>query len=147
MAREKKDRNSPEELHGVPRNIQRRILNVYNRAHSPKELEQLPIAEMRPKDPEALIKLRDDRGILGFHHVRELLDLLDFNLDRIRGLLILFGPATHGAWATDPLPLNDPDGDLFGPIHAALLKNGKVLFIGHHGGESGTIVWDPSDGS
>ncbi len=134
-------------LRDVPRNVQRRILNIYNRARSPKELAKLPIAEMRPNDPDLLIKRRDDRGILGFLHVRELLGLPGFNLGRIRTLLDLMGPATHGAWATDPLPLNDPDGDSFGPIHAALLKNGRVLFIGHHGGESGTIVWDPSDGS
>ena len=39
-----------------------------------------------------------------------------------------------------------PDGVTnFSAPHAALLHNGKVLFIATSGGPAGTLIWDPDD--
>lgn len=128
----------------------RRVLDFFNQAVQPRDLmyrtlpavhgEEDPVHEDDPDTgghkPERLLdretaekvfEFREWEHPLGFRHMREI-TFLDRRLLDI--LLRYFSDAVYGRWSTfpHPIPRRGP-GSYDGVVHAALLHNGKVLFI------------------
>lgn len=79
----------------------------------------------------------------GFTHVKQLFDIKNLlDIDAIRALTHFFSGATYGNWKLLPYETPDetPDGHHFSVEHAALLRTGRVIFLGH-----ATFLWDPTD--
>lgn len=122
--------------------IHRRILRFLNEARTAKAFTADPRLEIRPDLAKAIFEKRATVGAFGFTDVAQLIDIPRFR-EILGGLVALFGPATYGQWGA-PVDLKLPDGVTnFSAPHAALLHDGKVLFIGTTGGPAGTLIWDP----
>ncbi len=142
----------------------RRILNFLNRAVLPDELvyervvplgegefhednpdEQNPPQEMilDPEIARDLIEFRDREYPLGFRHVKDVLRLEQFDLQRLGILHHRFSHLFYGSWSNFPQRIpRRGTGGYDGIIHAALLHTGKVLFIT---ADETTLLWDPED--
>ena len=141
----------------------RRILAFLNQAVRPEDLmikaTSAPHAEgggAREDDPdrrengaapvftrgiaEKVFAFREREQPLGFRHLKELA-LLDRRMLEI--LRRHFADAVFGSWSTfpHPIPRRGP-GSYDGVVHAALLHNGKVLFIT---ADETTLLWDPAN--
>ena len=99
------------------------------------------ILELRVAD--AIMKCRVERFPLGFTNIRDLLEAEVIN-ERVIGVLIsCLGSSTMGEWDDFPLPIPLRGKMTYtGVLHAALLKNGKVLFIT---ADETTLLWNPED--
>lgn len=143
----------------------RRILAFVNQAVRPEELmvrtipvlhaEEVPIDEdgRRGREIDAVpvftrgvaekvFDFREREHPLGFWHLNQL-TLLDREvLDILR---VHFRDAIFGSWSSfpQPIPRRGP-GSYDGVVHAALLHDGKVLFIT---ADETTLLWDPANGA
>jgi hypothetical protein len=141
----------------------RRILAFLNRAVRPEDLMvrtiPVPHAEEDPvheDDPaarengaapvftrgiaEKVFAFREREQPLGLRHLKELTLLDRRMLDILR---LHFADAMFGSWSTfpHPIPRRGP-GSYDGVVHAALLHDGKVLFIT---ADETTMLWDPAN--
>lgn len=141
----------------------RRILGFLNQAVRPEELmvrtipavhaEEDPVHEDDPgamgHDPthvfpraiaEQLFDFRERRFPLGFRHLDEIAILDERLVDILRRH---FADALFGSWSAypHPIPRRGP-GSTDGVVHAAMLHNGKVLFIT---ADETTLLWDPAN--
>ena len=139
----------------------RRILTFLNQAVRPEELMVRPIppvhAEGGPMDEdeamgnpaapvltrgaaEKVFEFREQQHPLGFGHLDQLTLLDPDLLDVLRRH---FGDAVFGRWSSfpHPIPRRGP-GTFDGVVHAALLHDGKVLFIT---ADETTLLWDPAN--
>lgn len=126
----------------IPPEVQRRILGFVNAARRPKDLLHPELPRFREDAGRKLIEGRDAAGAFGFTTVKEIFDL-DFLKEILDDLLRLFGPSFWGQWSV----LYDtqlPDGTPISAAHAALLRNGKVMFF-QEATTFTTVLWDPSD--
>ncbi len=144
--------------------VQRRILRFLNAARRAEDMVQRPNqgVEVMPERPgfkgpdvheamkkhgkepgldlesaKRLIDWRDKNTPFGFTNIPEIIELI--RLDILRKWFFWFGPACYGQW--DPL-MSIPGGYDW-PVHAAMLKSGKVLFFGLPTGVN-TVLWDPN---
>jgi len=145
--------------------IHRRILNFLNEAIRPEDLvyekvaaifEGDPIHEDNPEElpkrkeildfeiAKAIIEFRDREFPLGFRHLKELLDLKQFEPRHLDRLLDYFSSMFYGSLTIFPqnIPRRGRLGDPDGVVHAALLHTGKVLFIT---ADQTTLLWDPEN--
>lgn len=100
---------------------------------------------MREDAANQLLEFRNLEYPLGFRHWRELERFDRFVPDWLDDLIILLGPQTRGKWNDFPLDIpRRGNGSRDGVVHAALLKNGKVLFIT---ADETTLLWNPEDAS
>jgi FtsP/CotA-like multicopper oxidase with cupredoxin domain len=146
----------------------RRILAFVNKANRPEDLMRRPevlthlhVEYRKPAFPERhptehderrhhhdiadeklateILKRRNVNPVYGFLRFADLLDL-----DRILELLALwwyfFSRASKGEWTG---PFNVPAGTFDRPVHAALLRTGKVLFFGLPTGKD-SWLWTPN---
>lgn len=145
-----------------------RILAFVNKANRPEDLMQRPeylthlhVEYRKPAFPErhptehdlnrhvhniadaslatAILKRRNESPVYGFLRFADLMVV-----DRVRLLLkhwwFFFSRATKGEW-TGPFSL--PAGAFDRPVHAALVRTGKVLFFGLPTGKN-SWLWTPS---
>ncbi len=85
---------------------------------------------------------RDKKNPLhGFARIHELLELERFRPEILDRIFTLFGPQVYGEWDV----LYSGTGTPFEVAHAALLHNGKVLFIPESFTAMDTLLWDPED--
>jgi hypothetical protein len=149
--------------------VHRRILDFLNSAASPKDLMyvrpkvQPHGKQMHEDNPDELQKKpqlifdeklarnifdrRESSESIGFHDIKEVYEIHGFNPINIDILIRLFGPETYGQWQTLPYDTQMPGGVSVDVGHAALLHNGKVLFIPADYNNDGwpTPIWDPTD--
>ncbi|HEX6200839.1 MAG TPA: galactose oxidase-like domain-containing protein [Thermoanaerobaculia bacterium] len=89
-----------------------------------------------------LLKRRDESPVYGIVRIADLLAI-----DKIRDLLrrwwFYFSRASKGEWTG---PFNLPAGAFDRPVHAAVLRTGKVLFFGLPTGKD-SWLWTPSGAS
>jgi hypothetical protein len=138
---------------GMTPSMQRRLLRFINRAYRSEDLMKFPQAtrksEHMPQDAyqkksdetagfarstaEALI---DRRPLDGYRDVRECLPAYKESgrLDDLSEVLESLGPGQFGQWEEVP-------GRIPSVMHAALMHNGKVLFITD---SKDTVLWDPA---
>ena len=141
----------------------RRILTFLNQAVRPADLmartmpaphaEEDPVHEDDPTRAgngaapvltrgvaEKVFAFREREHPLGFRHIKELAELDRRLLELLRRH---FADAVFGSWSTfpHPIPRRGP-GSYDGVIHAALLHDGKVLFIT---ADETTLLWDPAN--
>jgi hypothetical protein len=81
---------------------------------------------------------RDENPVHGFLRIADLLEI-DFLRERLRRWWYFFSRASKGEW-TGPFSL--PAGAFDRPIHAAMLRTGKVLFFGVPTGKD-SWLWTP----
>ena len=145
----------------------RRILNFVNNANRPEDLmlapevkthlhveyrkpsfpERHPVEHERGEHPREIadrklateiLKLRNEYPVYGFLRFADLLDI-----SRIREVIgdwwYSFSRASKGEWSG---PFNLPAGNFDRPVHAALLRTGKVLFFGLPTGKD-SWLWTP----
>lgn len=145
--------------------VQRRFLRFINAARRPEDLLAQPTqvfhvhAEHRGfKRPELhepltkpkqkilfdmkvakqLIEFRDEISpMVGLTNIKPILDIIPLNV--FRHIIWFFGRASRGEWS---VPINIP-AEHDRPVHAALLRTGKVLFFGLPDGNK-TTLWVPS---
>lgn len=103
-------------------------------------LEHAAVAELIDVELATdVLARRNDNAVYGFTRISELLDIA-----RIRKLLELwwsfFSRASKGEWTG---PFNIPAGAFDRPVHAAVLRTGKVLFFGLPTGKD-SWVWTPN---
>lgn len=124
-----------------PIKVQRRILEVVNRAKRPEDLlARFQIEESHAKE---VLKHRHGASPFGFHAFEPLWEILD--RDGRVGILEWFRRRWRGQWDA-PIDIPHDLAHHEAPVHAALLKNGKVLLIPHSHDFEGlavTYVWDP----
>ncbi len=146
----------------------RRILAFVNRANRPEDLMRRPdvlthlhVEYRKPAFPERhptehdlrphehnivdeklaaeILTLRDENPVYGFLRFADLV-----RIDRIRDVLIhwwpIFSRVSKGEWTG---PFNLPAGSFDRPVHAALLRTGKVLFFGLPTGKD-SWLWTPN---
>ncbi|MCZ6652021.1 MAG: DUF1929 domain-containing protein [Planctomycetota bacterium] len=121
---------------GVPEiKVQRRILEKANKAQRAQDIaESLRIKiEVATK----ILHARDSHSPFGFHEFGRFWEPIPVRVREV--ILEGFQHSVMGHWN---VPINLPD-DSHAPVHAALLKNGHVLFITH--GEGDTYLWNPDD--
>lgn len=142
----------------------RRILKFLNAAQTPEDIVNEPdvrmhlhveyrkrgFPEMHPverpeKEPlcnhelaEHIIKIRDLNPVHGFLRLEDLLNIRGV-LEWLRKRISLFSRATKGEWTG---PHTIPATGYDRPVHAALLRSGKVLFFGLPTGKD-TWLWTP----
>jgi hypothetical protein len=173
--RKKKDSNkqSARQLKLEP-SVHRRILRFLNEAVYPEDLayEKVTIVhgeghlihdhnpkEMNPKRKKILdikiakviLEFRNREYPLGFRNLNELFTIRRLHRNILENILKIlyahFGRMTHGQWQTLPYNTQRPGGISVDVGHAALLHNGKVLFIPADYSNDGwpTPIWDPTD--
>lgn len=91
------------------------------------------------KRARALLELRDRSPLYGFLDLEALLKL-DWTRDLVSKWWRSFSRAAKGEWTG---PFDIPAGALDRPVHAALLRSGKVLFFGLPTGKQ-SWVWTPN---
>jgi hypothetical protein len=131
----------PEEFELDPEH-HRRLLDIYNEAVAPEDLEEHPIPEITPEEPQALIEYRDRQFPYGFTHVDQLLDPGFIDPDAIPDIDALL-PLLNGTWSsvlTPSHPQVTPGS--FVPGHAALLHTGEVLIL-PSANIKHTVIYDP----
>ncbi len=79
--------------------------------------------------------------IHGFGHINDLLEVEHFRPELLDHIFTMFGPAVYGEWEV----LYGGAGTPFEVAHAALLHNGKVLFIPESFAATDTLLWDAED--
>jgi len=149
----------------LDRRAQRRVLRFLNDARRPQDLaagprrvvhthvelagvkgpdlhEPMPEHEIEPvinrELAERLIAWRDEHSPLyGFLNIRQFLDLIPEGL--LDDLIGAFGASAYGQW-DDPI---DIPAAYDRPVHAALLRDGRVLFFGLPNGDN-TFLWNPA---
>ncbi len=122
--------------------VHRRILGFLNKARTFKELTADLGLGIKPDLAKAILEKRATVGAFGFRDIAELIGIVRFE-GIIDDLIALFNSVNYGLWEA-PIDLKLPDGVTnFSAPHAALLHDGKVLFIATTGGDSGTLIWDP----
>lgn len=146
----------------------RRILKFLNAARAPEDIANEPDVDVyvhveyrkrlypemhpveRPKKKalcdlklaEQVIEKRACNPIHGFLRLDDLFDIEGI-LELLRWLLALFSRATRGEWLG---PYTIPTTGYDRPVHAALLRSGKVLFFGLSTGKD-TWLWTPDTGA
>jgi hypothetical protein len=85
-----------------------------------------------------ILNLRDENPVYGFLRIRELLDI-DILRELLRRWWRFFSPASRGEWTG---PFDIPVGAFDRPVHAAMLRSGKVLFFGLPTGKD-SWLWTP----
>ena len=121
-------------------NVQRRIINFVNDAkHIDDITKQVKIDK---KVAQGLLATRDLYEPFGFRELKPITEIIGGKL--LDYLLHLFGAHHVGEWAP-PYANDTPDSP---PVHAAVLRTGKVLFIphGHFAHVPDTFLWDPAIG-
>lgn len=142
----------------------RRILGFLNAARTPEDIANGPdvhlhlhveyrkrlYPEMHPVDmprkkplcdnklAQHIISKRSLNPVYGFLRFEDLFDIEGI-LELLRRLFALFSRATKGEWAG---PYTIPAVGYDRPVHAALLRSGKVLFFGLPTGKD-TWLWTP----
>jgi len=123
--------------------VQQRILEKVNDAQRAQD-----IAESLRIDIEVATKVldaRDAHSPFGFHKFGHFWDLIPL---RIREMILhWFQHRLVGHWDS-PIDISELYAEHEAPVHAALLKNGHVLFIPHGHGFMGmppTYLWNPED--
>ena len=122
--------------------VHRRILRFLNKARSVAELTANPAMKIEPELAKAILNKRPVVGAFGFTDIRQLFEISRFE-EIFGGLIKFFDSGTHGLWTEMPIDLKLPDGITnYSAQHAALLHDGKVIFITRTGAFS-TLIWDP----
>jgi hypothetical protein len=85
-----------------------------------------------------IFRHRNAVPVHGFQRIEELLDK-DFLLERLRRWFDVFSRASKGEWSG---PFSIPAGGFDRPVHAAMLRSGKVLFFGLPTGKD-SWLWTP----
>lgn len=111
--------------------------------HPPVEDEHGEHVEQPPEKLAAeLLKRRDENPVYGIVRIADLLAI-----DKVRDLLrrwwFYFSRASKGEWTG---PFNLPAGAFDRPVHAAVLRTGKVLFFGLPTGKD-SWLWTPNGAS
>lgn len=125
-----------------PIKVQRRMLELVNEAKRPEDL--VTRFRIDRGDASEIMKHRHRASPFGFHAFHPFWEIIDIKL-RIT-ILEWFRRRLRGDWAA-PIDIPDPFAHHEAPVHAALLKNGKVLLIPHSHGFTGlaeTYLWDPA---
>lgn len=88
-----------------------------------------------------ILEKRDKFGPFGIRELNQLIDIV--RPDILENLVHLFGHHFFGHWTELYDTPEEP------PVHAALLRNGRVLFIphGHFAHMPDTFLWDPTAGN
>ena len=119
--------------------IEREVLDAINAARRPLDLiEKFDISEDSAK--EILVsrdRLRLERGLVAVQDLRIDPQLLD----RLR---LFFRPRFIGKWKLLPYQVQSPNGTMFSTAHAAVLRNGKVIFL-PRSDTTETVLWNPTD--
>ena len=79
--------------------------------------------------------------LYGFANLRDLLEVEHFRPELLDHVFTVLGPHEYGEWEV----LYGGAGTPFGIAHAALLRNGQVLFIPESFAATDTLLWDPTD--
>lgn len=121
-------------------NIQRRIIKFINDAKHTDDITKN--VKVERKVAQNLITTRDFEKPFGFIDLNSIIKILGDKL--LAHLLHLFGAHHMGEWAP-PFNNDTPDSP---PVHAAVLRTGKVLFIphGHFAHVPEIFTWDPDIG-
>jgi FtsP/CotA-like multicopper oxidase with cupredoxin domain len=85
-----------------------------------------------------ILKQRHEQPVYGFTRIKDLLDI-DWLRELLRRWWYYFSRASKGEWTG---PYNIPAGGFDRPVHAAVLRTGKVLFFGLPTGKD-SWVWTP----
>ena len=138
----------------MSRSMQRRMLRFVNRAYRPEDLMNSP-QEIRTKSehvrlnahrstsdtktgfPRAMADaLISGRPLDGYRDLRECFPIYKASgkLDDLSRVLDSVGPSRFGKW-------DDVAGTIPSVMHAAMMHNGKVLFLTD---STDTVVWDPA---
>jgi Domain of unknown function (DUF1929) len=153
---QERDESKSEGKEPIDPKTQRRLLRFINAARTPEVIAFVPKNEIPPEEPDPVIRhpvfaheLEEREAITDLAHARRLLNardevspLLGFtHLDQLREaiarldlgkwldrLIDRMGRSTFGEW-TDIGEIQTPDGDIVDVVHAAMLRNGWVLFI------------------
>lgn len=104
--------------------------------HEADEKEHVPRADL--KVATEILRQRDRNPIHGFLRFEDLLDIEGL-LDLLREWIRFFSKASRGEW-TGPFTL--PAGAFDRPVHAAVVRSGKVLFFGLPTGKN-SWLWTP----
>ena len=143
--------------------VHRRLLRYLNQARVPEHLMVAPHdrrvgdedaahsehVEHHPKEKQILdrdlaarlICERDRISPLhGFAHIKDVLAIEPRIRERLRDIILSFGPATYGRW--DLLYDLEVGGAEVAIEHAALLRTYEVVFLADG---TDTVLWDPSD--
>ncbi len=138
----------------------KRILKFINDAGSPFDLMNTPVrpmsveqmGDMGPGDAQmqkqiklmdarsahAIFELREREFPLGFTNIHQLATIANINIIKFLDWL---SDSTYGSWQTLPYIIPRQGGGSVSIVHAALLHNGKVLFLD----DGPTPIWDPND--
>ena len=138
----------------------KRILKFINNAGSPFDLMNTPVrpmsveqmGDMGPGDAQmqkqiklmdarsahAIFELREREFPLGFTNIHQLATIANINIIKFLDWL---SDSTYGSWQTLPYIIPRQGGGSVSIVHAALLHNGKVLFLD----DGPTPIWDPND--
>jgi FtsP/CotA-like multicopper oxidase with cupredoxin domain len=87
-----------------------------------------------------VLAIRNEFPVHGFLRIDEVLRR-DFLLERFRRWFLYFSRASKGEWTG---PFTIPGGSFDRPVHAAMLRTGKVLFFGLPTGKNGWL-WTPDN--
>jgi hypothetical protein len=77
----------------------------------------------------------------GFANIKDVLEVEHFKPELLDHIFTLFGPGVYGEWEV----LYGGAGTAFEVAHAALLRNGQVLFIPESFAATDTLLWNPED--
>lgn len=121
-------------------NVQRRIINFVNNAKHIDDITKK--IKVDKKVAQCLLSTRDLDEPFGFRDLNSIIKIVGDQV--FAHLTHLFGAHHVGEWET-PFVNDTPDSP---PVHAALLRTGRVLFIphGHFAHVPDTFVWDPTVG-
>ena len=129
----------------LPPEVHRRVLEAINRGRSPRELTKNPALKLDQKTAAAVFETRARAHPLGFTHVDQLFAVGILDRPWLDDIFPFFGPAAYGEWG-ETIDFENPEGGgFFSTIHAAVLKNERVILIGNAAGSGATILWDPDN--
>ncbi len=109
--------------------------------HPPPEEHQTRahVADAEVKRAIDVLRRRDETPVYGFLRISDLIDI-DWLWERLRRWWHYFSRVSKGEWAG---PFSIPAGPFDRPVHAAVLRTGKVLFFGLPTGKN-SWLWTPS---
>jgi hypothetical protein len=127
------------QLAELPIDVHRRIVDALNVARRHEDLEEFEACGLDHRVCQELLATRDAIGPYGYRSLQEIRKVQGLGPDLLAKIIAWFGPARYGRWTIRGQ--TELNGSTYNVAHAAVLRNGKVMFL-PEADTLQTLIWD-----